>query len=200
MNHLKDLAKLANRYWAMRHGQSKANLQSIVISHPDNGLHEDFALSELGREQAQTAATESLLTDQTVIYSSDFSRALETAQIVQKALGIRKLHTTKKLRERHFGNWEKLDQSNVYKTVWDTDRKNADHTEHDVESVNGVLDRVTSFILELEKKYQGKDILLVSHGDVLQILQTGFQKTNPAKHRDLPHLEVAEIRELILKA
>lgn len=184
----------------MRHGQSKANLQSIVISHPDNGLHEDFALSELGREQAKVAATKSLFTDQTIIYSSDFSRALETAHIVQKALGISTVHISKKLRERHFGKWEKLDQSNVYQAVWGADRKSADHTEHDVESVNAVLNRATSLILDIEHTYSGKEILLVSHGDVLQILQTGFQKTDPAKHRDLPHLEVAEIRELNLAA
>lgn len=182
----------------MRHGQSKANLQNIVISHPENGVHEDFALSELGREQARIAATKSFLTNQTVIYCSDFSRAIETAHIVQRALGIPKIHTNEKLRERNFGDWEKLDQSHVYQKVWGADRKNADHTEHNVEAASTVLDRITSLILELEKKYQDKDILLVSHGDILQILQTGFQKTDPAKHRDLPHLEVAEIRELSL--
>jgi broad specificity phosphatase PhoE len=198
MNHLQNLTDLRNCYYAMRHGQSKANLQNIVISHPENGLHEDFALSELGRKQAKSAATKSLLTDQTVIYCSDFSRALETAHIVQEVLGIPTVHISKKLRERHFGKWEKLDQFNVYQTVWGADRQNANHTQHDVESVNAVLGRATSLILDLEKKYHGKNILLVSHGDILQILQTGFQKSDPAKHRDLPHLEVAEIRELNL--
>lgn len=198
MNHLQNVSKLKNRYWAMRHGQSKANLQHIVISHPENGTHEDYALSELGREQARTAAANAPLTQETIIYCSDFSRARETAHIVQHVLDIPEIHITQKLRERHFGDWEKSDQSNVYHKVWDSDHANADHVENNVEAVNMVLDRATSLIIDLEKKYQDKDILLVSHGDTLQILQTGFQKTYPGKHRDLPHLEVAEVRELNL--
>jgi probable phosphoglycerate mutase len=191
------LRVLKNQYFIMRHGQSKANLQGIIISHPENGVHEDYALTELGRAQANTSAMNSLLTSQTILYTSDFSRARETAEIVQKILEVPEIHVSEKLRERHFGNYEKTHSAN-YHEVWKFDRNDPDHMENGVESVHSVLKRATSLILEIEKIYQDKDILLVAHGDTLQILQTGFLKVSPAQHRSLPHLEVAEIRQLNL--
>jgi broad specificity phosphatase PhoE len=61
-----------------------------------------------------------------------------------------------------------------------------------------VLDRVTALIADLERRYSGRDILLVSHGDTLQILQAGFLRMDPARHRSVPHLATAEIRPLRL--
>jgi broad specificity phosphatase PhoE len=181
----------------VRHGQSKANLQSIIVSHPNNGTHVDYALSDLGKRQVLESAEKSHLPSTTVIYSSDFSRAVETAEIVRKVLGAPEIHTTEALRERHFGKWEKTDSANYHK-VWASDKTSADHTENGVESVNAVLDRATALVLDLEKRYDNKDILLVSHGDTLQILQTSFQGIASAEHRSLQHLVTAEIRELKL--
>ena len=40
-------------------------------------------------------------------------------------------------------------------------------------------------------------VVLVAHGDVLQILQTAFSaEIEPAAHRSLPHLPNAELRSL----
>ena len=61
-----------------------------------------------------------------------------------------------------------------------------------------VLDRTTALIAELERRHSGRDVLLVSHGDTLQILEAGFLRIDPARHRTVPHLETAEIRELRL--
>jgi broad specificity phosphatase PhoE len=61
-----------------------------------------------------------------------------------------------------------------------------------------VLDRVTALVADLERRYSGRDILLVSHGDTLQILQAGFLRLDPSLHRRLPPLGTAEIRELHL--
>ncbi len=193
MNNLKNVSHLRNRYYVMRHGQSKANLQEIIVSHPENGTRDEYALTNLGKEQAQASAKQSSLGTNTIIFSSDFSRAKETAEIVQQVLGTEPIHPTELLRERHFGEWEKKHHKH-YHDVWHVDQDDADHEEAGVESVNSVLDRSSKLILQLEKQYNNKDILLVSHGDCLQILQTGFQKIDPSKHRSLPHLETAEIR------
>ena len=63
-----------------------------------------------------------------------------------------------------------------------------------------MLDRSTAFIVDLERRYSGRDILLVSHGDTLQILRAGFLRMNPSQHRSLPELKTAEIRQLRLVA
>ena len=45
-----------------------------------------------------------------------------------------------------------------------------------------------------ENVFDGRRILLVSHGDPLQILLTFFNDLPAGQHRDIPHLDVAEIR------
>jgi probable phosphoglycerate mutase len=83
--------------------------------------------------------------------------------------------------------------------VWDDDINDPHHKNNYVESTSEVLNRTTALIKELEERYSGKKILLVSHGDTLQILKTAFEQISSAHHRSLPHLNVAEIRELSLK-
>ena len=58
------------------------------------------------------------------------------------------------------------------------------------------IKRTLILISKLEKKHKNKKILLVSHGDVLQILHTHVSGKPVGHHRLIPHLETAEIREL----
>lgn len=201
MNNLINVTQLKNRYFVMRHGKSKANEQEIILSHPNAGTI-DYGLVEEGRQQAKKSATgaknNKILDLSTIIVSSDFTRAKETAEIVKDILLAGNVTFTPKLRERYFGDWERK-HSRHYQNVWDDDIKNPHHKNNNVESSEEVLNRTTGLIIELEGKYSGKRILLVSHGDALQILQTAFEKVSPAKHRSLPHLNTAEIRELFLK-
>jgi broad specificity phosphatase PhoE len=62
--------------------------------------------------------------------------------------------------------------------------------------VASVLARVTAFVAQLDRRQAGRDILLISHGDVLQILLAGFAGLDPSRHRGLPQLATAEIRRL----
>jgi broad specificity phosphatase PhoE len=197
VNHLEREKKLNNRYFAMRHGQSKANSRNIIVSSIENDRRGDYGLSVLGREQAVISARDSGLPVSTVIFSSDFSRAEETAGIVRGQLGAPAIHVTEALRERRFGDWEGSSTSN-YELVWAADKLDVDHSDNNVEPVSAVLGRATALIIELEATYSDSDILLVSHGDTLQILQTAFRKMSPAEHRSVPHLETAEIRRLRL--
>jgi broad specificity phosphatase PhoE len=63
-----------------------------------------------------------------------------------------------------------------------------------VESVNQVMSRVTELIIDLERRFADTSLLLVSHGDALQILQTAFAGRDASTHRQLQHLQTAEIR------
>jgi probable phosphoglycerate mutase len=102
---------------------------------------------------------------------------------------------TPKLRERYFGLWDKKHSSH-YHDVWTNDKFDANHKKDDVESTAEVRERTTSLINDLEREYQGKTILLVSHGDALQILLTAFADIESSQHRTLTHLETAEIRRV----
>ena len=190
--------KLKNRYFIIRHGESKANVAGILLSHPKEGTV-GFGLSPKGKRQVKDSISKNkksnLLDADVIIYSSDFLRAKETAKIAKKLLGAKKINFHKNLRERYFGNFDKTALSNLIE-VWKYDRRSADHRHRGVESPNRVLKRILILIKRLEKKYKDKKILLVSHGDVLQILYAYFSKKPANQHRQIRHLETAELREL----
>jgi broad specificity phosphatase PhoE len=210
MNHLSGVVRLNNTYRVMRHGQSKANQAGVIVASIENDRRGDWGLSELGRQQALAAAAGSGLPADTVIWSSDFSRARQTAEIVRAHLGAPEVILSAALRERCFGDLEGSAVAN-YARVWAADeageaggdRAGADGAGGDradlgVEPAAAVLDRVTALIVDIERRQLGLDILLVSHGDTLQILQAGFLRLAPSRHRRVPHLETAEIRLLRL--
>lgn len=199
MNHLNGVDHLANRFSIMRHGQSKANARGIIVSCIANDRRGDYGLSELGRQQALAAARGCGLPGNTVICSSDFSRARQTAEIMRAHLGAPEVVIAEALRERCFGDWEGSAAGN-YARVWAADETNPCYADGNVEPAAAVLDRSTALIVDLERRYADRDILLVSHGDTLQILRAGFLRMNPSRHRSLPELETAEIRPLRLPA
>ncbi|MDH3634031.1 MAG: phosphoglycerate mutase family protein [Gammaproteobacteria bacterium] len=196
MNCLLEFEHLNNRYFAMRHGHSLANQRAIIVSQPENGL-DGFGLSDQGRVQVR----ESLQLIQfpfanTIIVSSDFCRARESAEIAAHSLdAVEAINLDRRLRERNFGELE-LTADSGYDDVWKADAENPDHQVMGVESVNQVMERVTSVIVEYENCCSNTSILLVSHGDALQILETAFARMDGSEHRQLEHLHTAQIREL----
>jgi probable phosphoglycerate mutase len=198
MNHLLDIERLNNRYFAMRHGHSLANQQGIIVSHPQNGC-DNYGLSGLGREQVrESLRQDSQLDAKTMVVTSDFRRARESAGIAFEWLACAaSIYEEPRLRERHFGELE-LASDNSYDQVWQQDEMNPDGRVRGVESVNQVMARVTAVIADYENQHSAATILLVSHGDALQILQTAFARLDASTHRQLEHLDTAEIRQLLL--
>ena len=198
MNCILEFENLRNRYFVMRHGRSLANERGIVVSRPENGCH-GFGLGAEGRAQVAASLERcSALDAETRILSSDFSRALESAYIAFEMLACRRPPCLEqRLRERDFGAWE-LGSSEAYENVWLEDAKNPEQASDGVESAASVMRRMTSLVAELESTCSGETLLLVSHGDPLQLLQTAFAKQPASRHRRLTHLETAEIRQLQL--
>ncbi|MDO8560313.1 MAG: histidine phosphatase family protein [bacterium] len=200
--HLGVVKKLRNNYYVLRHGESKANIAGIIVSHPRDGSTATWSLTPIGedqvRESVRTARARGWLDRDTIIYSSRFSRCRSSAEIAKEILATSgEIVFDNRLGERWFGDWEQTDHAN-YQKVWDHDKDHPEHSSANVESARGVQMRTTALIIDLEQKYRGKTILLVSHGDPLQILETGFRKISAAKHRQLPHLRTAEVKKLEL--
>ena len=214
-------ARLTNHYFLLRHGHSLANLQRLISSEPALAVKE-HGLSHKGVQQAAHAADAfaALLAGRprcrVALFSSDFLRARETAGIVLdrlmteprlKVLGER-VHTNTSLRERSFGDLDGQHDSN-YNRVWEADQIDAAHTQYGVESIESVLARGAAAVCDAEAQLSAEEasadreadaapwhVVLVAHGDVLQILQTWFMGVDPRTHRSLPHLETASFRQV----
>lgn len=200
LNALLKLPRLVNRYHVMRHGQSEANSRGIIVSDPAHALG-DYGLTETGRAQvADSLRRTPLLGADCIVLSSDFRRARETAELAHVWLECAAaIEFDPRLRERGFGTHE-LQRDDAYHDVWRGDELDAGHQANGVESANQVMTRVTALILDCEQRFCDASLLLVSHGDVLQILQTAFAGADARSHRSLEHLQTAEIRQLQLLA
>ena len=189
-----------NYYFLLRHGESIPNIRGVILSHLEEGKKDKYTLTKNGEEQirysVQDAKAQGLLDKNIIIFSSPFSRCRKTAEIAKEVLGVStEIIFDDRLRERWFGDWE--GKSNVhYQDVWDKDVLDPDHKDANVESTTEVVARVRGLVHDLEERSAGKNILLVSHGDALQILQTFFENKPPAAHRELRHLKLAEVRRI----
>ena len=191
---------LRNEYYALRHGWSKANDAGIIVSRIDSGARLEYGLHATGREQARAAgdAFKAIVGERPVaILSSDFSRTFESAKIVAAAVGGVDVEAEPALRERDFGDFE-LGPNTAYEAVWEQDAIDAKHTAWGVEAASAVLERAAGAVQRVEGAREGHVVLLVSHGDCLQILQTAFAGVDVSAHRSLPHLETCELRRLEL--
>ena len=187
--------KLKNRYYAFRHGQSRSNVEGIIISDPLVGTV-SYGLTEVGRRQAEAGARASGLNGaEVLIFTSDFKRASETAEIVRAVLDAEAVIYDERLRERSF--WEFEGQSfHKYADVWILDASGPVPEYKGAESCDAVRARMWSFVESMEAAYENRDIVLVSHGDPLMILQTAFSLLRPGEHRSVAYIENAECRVL----
>ena len=186
---------LNNSFFLMRHGQSLANEIGLIVSRPENAIGR-YGLTSVGKLQVRDAVTSSNLSNTVIIVSSDYARASETAEIAQQILRTADIEFETRLRERSFGDWE-LKNHSAYAHIWQHDSLNADEPKNNVEPVASVLSRTLDCIADLEMRFHARQILMVSHGDVLQIALAHFADLKAHCHRSLKPLQNAEIRPLI---
>lgn len=181
----------------LRHGESTANVEGLIVSVPGPRALTEVGLTPLGRDQAREAGrlgAEQGLGPDTVVLSSDFARALQTAQEFAAALGAGPPRIDQRLRERSFGTHDEGPAS-AYDGIWRIDRARGAH-DGEVEQVAAVAARVLEVLREADEIARTAPAVLVAHGDVLQIALALGVGMDPHDHRDVPHLGNAELREL----
>lgn len=183
-----------NSYLLMRHGESDANVSGVIVSDPKIGC-ERFGLTDRGSKQIIASVKGFTGEAITQIVCSDFLRTLQTAQLVANTLNLPQPEQEVGLRERFFGKWEGMSAEH-YENIWQRDEMDK-HSDDGVERPQEVAQRGLMVLKRLEQQYQGEVILLVSHGDMLQILSTLIAGISPHKHRSLPHHQTGEIKYLV---
>lgn len=182
-----------NRYLLMRHGHSQANQQGVIVSSPERGI-ESFGLSEHGEQQLAQLVADWQWPVPTRVVHSDFLRTRQTAAHVAARFGLVPSVDTR-LRERNFGELEGQGDDH-YPSVWALDAEDAEHRHYQVEALSGVASRMQAVIAEWEQQVSGETILLVSHGDPLQILLTALANKPLTQHREQPALLPASITQV----
>jgi broad specificity phosphatase PhoE len=196
------LSVLGNRYFVMRHGESKANVCGILVGDPQRGV-EDFGLTERGRRQADDAASAfkesygSLLDDAEII-ASDFRRTRETAAILARTLGDSgSVRLREGLRERFFGRLEGKDHRKLA-ALREGEGPEALISRYGCEPTESVHSRVVKVVRDLEQEKRGRTVILVSHADPIQVLMVAFAGRDVREYERVVPLDHAEIAELSL--
>jgi isoleucyl-tRNA synthetase len=196
---LDDLAKLStakNQYYFLRHGEADSNVLNIVSSFPEKF---EIGLTEKGKKEIEKAVKELKKEGIDMIISSPLNRTKQTAEVVSKALGI-KYKIDERLAEYDFGRLNGATVEEFEKEVGNHAGKFKNSPEGG-ETLVDVRSRVFSLVKELEENNKGKNILFISHGDplwVLQAMMEGKGREQVLKDRE-NLIQTGEWRKVTLK-
>lgn len=177
----------ATRIIAVRHGETAWNADARIQGQTDIGLN------DTGRWQAlrvgQALAGEPI----SAVYSSDLSRAQETAQPIAREARV-PVVPHRGLRERSFGMFEGKTFDEIHETWPDHAhnwRKRIPEWQppEGGESLLELRERVMRTLRELAGRHPGEQIVVVAHGGVLDALYriaTG-QEVNSPRTWELPN-------------
>jgi len=154
--------KSGNRYFIMRHGEAENNVIEDFDYKNDDNAH----LTENGKNQA-TKSIKKFNNKIDVIFSSPFSKAKETSNIVCEKIGFscNDIIYDNRLKEMKIGNAFQGKSKQEFREYYNY--KYLDHLSDrtsDGESFIDVIKRIGSFLTEIENKYSNKNIFIVAHG------------------------------------
>ncbi|PIP65257.1 hypothetical protein COW95_02820, partial [Candidatus Peregrinibacteria bacterium CG22_combo_CG10-13_8_21_14_all_49_11] len=154
----------------MRHGETDWNKEGKA-----QGGEADLPLNDTGKKQAHDAAKK--FKDETfdAIICSDMKRAVETAEIISKQIGVPIQAKWKELRERYLGEWggERLDTVCEKFPLPSNDKTLSFHygTPKDGESFSDFLARAQHVREKMLEEFAGKKILVVAHSGTVRGMQ-----------------------------
>lgn len=199
LKELKDRTKKKNNYTFIRHGETEGNLRGVLSLNVNN----DDSLTSLGKEQVLATVAQLKEKKIDLIVASPFIRTQETGTILREELGVEDYMTDARIGEWQMG--EGLD-GRVLTQEFEhfSDRaKNTffDKVKEDGESRYDVMLRVANLLTELDEKYEGKNILLVSHSSPIwaaKVYEEGrvFNKHNNYQPPQWGHISNAELVDI----
>ena len=164
------IGKPRNRYILMRHGESENNRLDIINNNPKE--LDKYPLTLRGRAQAEAAAKKLKKEEIGLIIASDFKRTAETAEIIREKFNIKEgIVFDQRIREVNTGVYDGKsgrDYRNFFGSIIERFTK----TPEKGESLRDMCKRVYDFISEIEDRYEGKTILVVTHEYDIWALET----------------------------
>lgn len=180
----------------VRHGQSEANVKGIF-----GGSECDFPLTELGYKQAEIMS-EYVLKKYKIeaVYSSDLSRAVNTAKKVAQVLCL-KINTDKRLREIDGGIWNGMKYNDIsaqYKDefeLWKEDLSKVRAPEG--ETVYDIQKRALAAINDIAEIEEGKTVLIATHRVLLRTVQCKWENRSLSDIKNCEWLSNCSVSEVL---
>ncbi len=156
---LKYHMKAKNTYYVMRHGEAENNTLSVVSSVSSNPHH----LTDNGKKQVLEGAQWLNNKKIDLIYVSPFVRTRETAESVAKVIGypLDKIIVEDSIHELNAGVWNNKPFKDFIKFFDHANR--FDIRPEGGENYVDIKKRMGDFLCGLEKKYENKNILIITH-------------------------------------
>ena len=181
------------KIYLVRHGQSTANVDNVFL-----GQH-DLGLTSLGYEQAKITANYLKDIPVDAIYSSDLSRAYNTAKATADLVKL-PIITDKGLREIDGGEWEEMTFADLWEKYYDsmitfTTDIGVSKIEGG-ESVKELFDRFNGTVEKIAKENDGKTIFIFSHAGCLRCFGTLCMGKSVEEMKDVPWPNNASVTEV----
>ncbi len=199
---IKSKAKTSgNKYFVMRHGESENNLDGKINTSDEYRVSH---LTEKGVNETRNNAEKLKNEKIDLIISSPVTRARETAIEVAKILGYdeKNILIDESLTEYKVSKYEGKTWQDYHNDYPNTE-ENFYKTEEGSETWNELRKRSMDFLYGLENKYQGKNILIVTHGGPAWLMLAGINgygaRQTLSMLKDFSCLVNSEIRELDFK-
>jgi len=157
---------VSTRILLIRHGESEWNAAGRWQGWAD------APLSDLGRQQALEAAAAVGAVD--AIVASDLSRAADTARIISEAVGVGPVLTIDALRERDVGEWSGLTRTEIeaqWPGTYEAWRTGGMPSPPGGEANDVIIERVTAGLQQIAAEWPHGEVLAVSHGGVIRLLE-----------------------------
>jgi len=175
--------KSTNKYIFVRHGEAESNIEHMVISWPEK---KPYHLTLKGREQIEAAAKEIKKDKVDYIFASDLARTKESAEIFKETLSLGKILFDERIREFNFGDFNGKPYE-AYKGYYSSRNEKFLKRAPNGESFADLRARLFGFVRDIEKKYTGKTILVVTHEScvwMLQHIMQGWTSTDAVAAKD----------------
>lgn len=139
----------------VRHGQTDWNLAKRIQG------SSDIPLNDTGRAQAEATGRALSVGRFDAVYASPLGRALDTARIIGRHLGLGEPALLPAVAERRYGEAEGLTGAEILER-WPEDTPVPGR-----ETRQEVVERALPALLELGERHTGESIVVVSHGGVI---------------------------------
>lgn len=164
----------------VRHGETVNNSRKILQGHTGGRL------SSVGLLQAKKVAKRLSEENIDVIYSSDSTRAKQTANEIKKYHDV-SIFYDKRLREKCYGVFEGKKLSELEKAENLAGKRYIFFQPKGGESYKDVQKRSSDFFKELFVKHKNKTILIVSHGNFMMLSILLLLKENVKNYEKYRH-------------